>query len=164
MTKDDRVVPVKNYILLGIIILISIFLIYYFFLWYKAYEESKVNAPIMDKYLQVINYNELESYLLENENTVVYVSVVGDENVRNFEKKFKDTIVKNSLNDMLYMNISNELNSDMSLKYDLDKGKIPCILVFEGNKLLDYYYIDVNDYSLKKIRKYLTAMGVNDEY
>ena len=164
MNKDVRNVPIKNYILLGIIVLVSIFLIYYFFLWYKAYEESKINTPIMDKYLQVINYNELESYLLENENTIIYVSVVGDENIRSFEKKFKNIIVNNSLYDILYLNVSDELNSGVSLKYDLSSNKIPCILVFEGDRLLDYYYIDVDNYNLKKIRKYLVAMGVNDEY
>ena len=62
------------------------------------------------------------------------------------------------------MDISNEFASNLSLKYEIDYGKIPCILVFEGDKLIDYYYIDVNNYSLKKIRKYLVALGVNDEY
>ena len=164
MAKEDRVVPVKNYIYLSLIMLVSVFLVYYFFLWNKTYQESKINTAIMDKYLTVINYSELDSYLLENENTIVYVSVVGDESIRNFEKKFKNTIVKNSFSNMLYMDISNEFASNLSLKYEINSNKIPCILVFEGDKLIDYYYIDVNNYNLKKIRKYLVALGVNDEY
>lgn len=164
MAKSDGVVPVKNYFLLGVILLISIFLVYYFYLWFDTYEESKLNTPIMNDYLQVINYNELSSYLYENESTIVYVSVVGDEDIRDFEKKFKNTITKYSLkNKLLYMNVSDELNSGYLLDYDLDRSNVPCILVFEGNKLLDSYKINVNNYKMKKIRKYLVAMGIDDE-
>lgn len=163
MTKDVRVVPAKNYIFLGIIMLVSIFLIYYLFLWYKAYEDSKINTPVMNKYLQVINYNELSSYLLESDNTIIYVSVVGNENIRDFEKEFKNTVIKYSLNDILYMDVSDELNSGLSLDYDLSVNNIPCILVFEGDRLIDTYKIDVKNYNMKKIRKYLVALGDNDE-
>ena len=43
MKKDLREVPVKNYIFLGIIILVTILLLFYFYLWYLTYEESKLN-------------------------------------------------------------------------------------------------------------------------
>jgi len=164
MDKSEKKIPTKNYFLLGGIIVVSIFLVYYFYLWFQTYEESKLNVPIMNEYLQVINYNELSSYLLENESTTVYVSVVGDEDVRSFEKKFKNTITKYSLKDrMLYMDISEEINNGNSLNYGLGDNNLPCILSFEGDELIDTYEIDSNNYSIKKIRKYLLTMGVIDE-
>lgn len=164
MDKSEKKIPTKNYFLLGGIVMVSIFLVYYFYLWFQTYEESKLNVPIMNEYLQVINYNELSSYLLENESTTVYVSIVGDEDVRNFEKKFKNTITKYSLKDkMLYMDISNELSNGNHLNYGLNSESLPCILSFEGNELIDTYDIGGTDYNIKKIRKYLLTMGVIDE-
>ena len=97
MTSSKKVVPIKNYVLLGVIMVVSIFFVYYFYLWFLAYDESKLHTPIMDNYLRVINYNELDSYLVENESAVLYVSVLGEESTREFEEDFKSVILKYSL-------------------------------------------------------------------
>ena len=72
MLKKQKEVSVKNYIYLALIILVSLLLLFYFYLWHLTYEEGKLNNPIMDKYLQVINYNELSNYITENKEAYVY--------------------------------------------------------------------------------------------
>lgn len=91
MKNDElRKIPTKNYIILGMVILVTLFILYYFYMWVDVYKESKINIPIMDKYMTVINYNELDNYVVENPNTIVYVSVLEDDKIREFEKQFKN--------------------------------------------------------------------------
>ena len=107
---DDKLrkIPVKNYIILGGIIVVTLFILYYFYCWVDVYKESKINIPILDKYMMVINYNELDNYIVENPNTIVYVSVLENEEIRGFEKKLKNKYKSNSVNnEILYMNITN---------------------------------------------------------
>ena len=74
MNKDNlRVIPIKNYLILGIVIIVTLLLLYYFYMWIDAYNETKLNKPILDKYLEVINYNELDDYLIENQDTIIYI-------------------------------------------------------------------------------------------
>lgn len=102
----EKKIPLKNYIILAVTLIITVILVIYFYLWQKAYEESKKNTIIMDEYIQKINYNELSNYLIENKSTVIYSSVVGSQKTSNFEKKFVKVIQDNSLkNSILYLDL-----------------------------------------------------------
>ena len=89
-----RVVPKKNYLILGIILIVSFLLVYYLYMWVDVYNESKLNKPILDKYMEVINYNELDNYLVESPNAIIYVSVLENTEIRDFERKFKSILKK----------------------------------------------------------------------
>ena len=119
--EKERNIPLKNYIILGVVLILSVIVVIYFYMWNNAYEESKLNTTIMDKYLQVINYNELNNYLIENKDAVIYISVLEDQKIRNFERKFKSIIVNNSLNsDILYLDLTSELKNN-NTKKEIDK-------------------------------------------
>ncbi len=160
----DRKIPVKNYFYLGGILLISILLVFYFYLWFLAYEEGKLNIPIMDRYLQVINYNELDSYLTENKDAVIYTSVLENEEIRKFEINFKSLVMDNSLGGkILYLNVTDILHNNKKeaiTKYQINGnniGDVPCIMVFNDGKLIDIYNIKEHDYDLKKIKLFLES-------
>lgn len=169
MKNIKREVPVKNYIFLGIIILVTILLLFYFYLWYLTYEESKLNNQIMDRYLQVINYNELEDYIRENKNAYVYVSVLEDKPIRNFEIEFKSTIIDNSLKkEILYLDLteiySNKNKLDKANKeYNIDNkniSNVPCILVFKEGSLSKIYDIKENNYDIEQLEDFLSEEGL----
>lgn len=169
MSDKKREVPIKNYIYLGIIILVSILLIFYFYLWYLTYEESKLNNQIMDRYLQVINYNELEDYITENKNAIVYVSVLEKQDIRNFEKNFKNIIIKNSLKkEVLYLDITEVYNNKKEFnnaknKYNINNKNIsnlPCIMIFEEGNLTDIYDIKENNYDIDELEDFLEEEGI----
>ena len=96
--KKEKEIPFKNYIILAVILIFTILLVVYLFNWQSIYQKNKLQEPILDKYLMVINYNELDDYLVENKEAIVYVSVLNDEKIRMFENKFKNLIIKNDLN------------------------------------------------------------------
>ena len=97
MKEELRVIPKKNYFILGVVLLLTVLAVYYFYMWNKAYNESKINEPVLDKYMTVINYNELEDYLIENPDTIIYTSILEDKDIRSFENRFKNYIRNDKL-------------------------------------------------------------------
>ena len=173
MKNEIREVPVKNYVILSIVIFVTILLLFYFYLWYLTYEESKLNNQIMDRYLQVINYNEMDDYLIENKDAIIYVSVLENQKIRNFEIDFKETIIENSLKkEILYLDLTEIYNDKSELSKAKEKFKIndknisnvPCILVFEEGQLTEIYDIKEKDYDIEKIEEILKEEGlkIND--
>ena len=169
--KIEKVIPLKNYIYLSIVVLVSILLLFYFYLWYLTYEEGKLNNQIMDRYLQVINYNELEDYISENRDAYVYVSVLENQEIRDFEIDFKDVIVDNSLKrEILYLDLSDVYNNKSKLekakiKYNINNkniSNVPCILNFKNGKLNNIYDIKQNKYDVDKLEIFLTNEGLID--
>ena len=162
--KKDKTkkIPVKNYIYLSIIVIASIFIIFYLYRWYDTYRESKLNISIMNNYLSVINYNELDDYIIQNKNAIIYVSKLGDEKINKFEKSFKNMVVENDLrNSMLYLDVTNDNFDIVKEKLQINTS-LPCIVVYTNGKITDVYSITNNNYDMKKLNKYLNRIGATD--
>lgn len=161
--KEKKDIPFKNYIILSCILIISIISIIYFYMWYGEFKINKINTLVMDEYLNIINYNELETYLVENKNAVIYVSTLGNKE-RIFEKKFGVVINRYSLNSrILYLDLTeeyknNKLFTDIKNKYKLQKT--PCIVIFKNGLVDDVYSIYEHDYDLELLTSYLRIKGV----
>jgi hypothetical protein len=173
MKSDElRSVPVKNYIILGIVLVVTMLILYYFYMWVDVYKESKVNIPILDKYMTIINYNELDNYVVENPDTIVYVSVLENEEIREFEKKVKSKYKSKKINnDLLYMNITSELESDdiiddMVSKYSLNSlnvTNVPCVLLFRNGLLKSIYSVRDNGYDVDRFVIYINNIDLESE-
>ena len=159
-----REIPIKNYIILGVVLFITMLILYYFYCWVDVYKESKINIPIMDKYMSVINYNELDNYIVENPDTIIYVSVLEDEKIRGFEKEFKNKYKNKEIEtELLYMNITDDINDmdirdEMVSKYSinsLDMTDVPSMLVFNNGELSSIYSVRDNDYDIDRFVLYL---------
>lgn len=164
MKRDKlRSIPVKNYVYLGLIFLGTIFILYYIYLWHRTYQEGELNKSIMSDYLTVINYNEINDYIAENSNAVIYVSKLGDEQIIKFEKSFRNTIVDNNLKTViLYLDVTGESIDSYSTKFKIDDN-LPYIVVYTGGEVTDTYSIVDNEYSTKKLEKYLNRIGITDD-
>ena len=160
--SKERIIPPRNYLYLGLIIIVSIFLVLYILKWYETYTESKLYTGILNDYLQVINYNELDDYVIENKDAVIYVSILGNEEIRKFEKKFKSTIInKNLRNNILYLDITNEKQIKVKNKLQIEND-LPYLVVYTNGKITDTYSIPEQKYNIKKIVKYLNRIGATE--
>ena len=166
--KKEREIAFKNYIILALVLIITIIGVIYIFMWYSSKEKSKLKLPILDDYIMPINYNELNDYIVENKDAVIYTSVLNDVNIRLFENKFKNVIVKNNLNSsILYLDLTNEIKDNnvllkMEKKYGT-KVDIPSVMVFRDGVLTDVYNIKKDNYNIKKLEKYLEKeVVIND--
>lgn len=166
--KKEREIAFKNYIILALVLIITIIGVIYIFMWYSSKEKSKLELTILDDYIMPINYNELNDYIVENKDAVIYTSVLNDVNIRLFENKFKNVIVKNNLNSsILYLDLTNEIKDNnvllkMEKKYGT-KVDIPSVMVFRDGVLTDVYNIKEDNYNIKKLEKYLEKeVVIND--
>lgn len=166
--KKEREIAFKNYIILALVLIITIIGVIYIFMWYSSKEKSKLELPILDDYIMPINYNELNDYIVENKDAVIYISVLNDVNIRLFENKFKNVIIKNNLNSsILYLDLTNEIKDNnvllkMEKKYGT-KVDIPSVMVFRDGVLTDVYNIKEDNYNIKKLEKYLEKeVVIND--
>lgn len=156
-------IPKKNYFLLALVFLVTIALLYYFYMWYSAYDSHQTKTSVMEGYINVVNYNEINNCILENEKVYVYVSKTNDNNITTFEKEFKKDLSREHIkNKILYMNISSILNNNKNLKYGLSENTVPCILIFKNGNLESTYNIKENGYSSDKTIAFLISKGVND--
>lgn len=153
--KKEKEIPFKNYIILAVILIFTILLVVYLFNWQSIYQKNKLQEPILDKYLMVINYNELDDYLVENKEAIVYVSVLNDEKIKMFENKFKNLIIKNDLNNkVLYLNLTNE-SVEINKKYLSNLSEVPTLIIFDEGKVVESYSIKDNNYDIKAFKKFL---------
>lgn len=159
--REEKNIPFRNYVILSIVLILSIAIVIYFYMWYGEIESSRVNTPIIDNYLSVINYNELDDYLIENKDVIIYVSVLDDE-TRKFEKKFKNIVNEYLLNgNMLYLNLTEESKKSLnSFKDDYNITSLPCIITFRNGHLIDVYNIVDNDYDLDLLVSYFRIEGI----
>ena len=155
-------IPTKNYIYLFIILLGSILFLIYIYTWYETYNETRLKTSIMNNYLTVINYNELDNYISENQNAVIYVSVLGHEEINRFEKNLKNEVVNHNLrNSILYLDLTNEDIKQATQKLKIDEN-FPYLVVYTNGRITDTYSIVENDYSSKKLVKYLNRIGATE--
>ena len=159
--REEKQIPFKNYIILMVILILSIITIIYFYMWYGEIKENRIGTPIMNEYLNVINYNELDNYLIENKDVIIYVSVLNDD-TRKFEKKFKNIINSYSLNNsMLYLNLTDESNKNVNVfmeKYDI--LSLPCIIIFRNGKVYRIYEIANKKYDVELLISYFRIEGI----
>ena len=160
--ESTKQVPFKNYVYLFCILLGSLLLLFYIYIWYETYNENKLYTSIMNKYLTVINYNELDNYITETPNAILYVSVLGDKKINRFEEQFKNNISNSNLrNNILYLDITNEEKEEAMKKLNIDT-KLPYLVVYTNGKITDTYSIGKNNYSTKKTIKYLNRIGADE--
>lgn len=160
--EKDRIIPLKNYIYLFLILLGSILLLIYVYTWYETYNKNKLNTSIMNNYLTVINYNELDNYIIENKDAIIYVSILGNEKINRFEKSFKNIVINNNLKDkILYLDLTNENINNATNKLKINE-KFPYLVIYTNGNITDTYSINKNNYNTKKIEKYLNRIGAID--
>lgn len=168
----ERQIKFRNYIYLFLVLTVSIGVMVGFYVWYLSYKDNVLKTPIMQEYLYSINYNELDNYVMDNGYALIYVSVLEDEGIRNFEEKFKKYIKNNELsNKMLYLDLTevskdSNLYSELINKYRVKKksiGDVPCLLLFKEGKLDKIYPINEKKYNLSEITFFLEQEDVIDD-
>ncbi len=152
--KNERFVPIKNYVLAGVIVVVVILLAWYAFAWYKVVNENRistsylVNEKVISKELKL---EEVSSVFSEPLNEYfIYVSYTGSEDVYNMEKDIEGVINQYGINDKLYyLNVTDvkdeddfkkKINDTLGEVLDMN-GKevstVPTIIYCKDGKVVD---------------------------
>ena len=143
MAKKEKNIPIKNYIILGAIFVVSIAIIIYLCNWYKVYDEYQREVPVIRTHLSEITDGEIDSYLVENPTTTFYFCTASSFECRNYEKDFIKLIDdKNLSNYIIYVNLSKtDINKFLEQFNNKHKYKIkltdsyPALVTFEDSKI-----------------------------
>lgn len=122
----------KKMILLIVICIITLYGLYMALRLNEKRKEELLNTSEINEYLTEIKYEELQNYLVEQPNIVVYVSNSGEKTTDDFDKKIISVIRKYNLeNDIIYINIK-----DTNIVDPLYQNA-PVLIFYENNEVKD---------------------------
>ena len=154
-------IPLKNYFILILVILLTILAVFYMRDWYNTSKEFYAQNSVMTKVVREIKNDEISNYILENQKFILYVSSGRNTNIKSFEDEFKNLIQKMDLGEnVLYMNLDevdvsdfyNSLNSYASstkVKNQIVSSDASMYVFTDGK--LTMLLNNVNNYSIKRL-------------
>jgi hypothetical protein len=155
-------IPKKNYFILGIILIISCILVYYINTWYSLYQYEKRGSSPITTYMEIINYNEVENYIAENSDAIIYVSKSNNLKIRKFEEDNEKLFKKLELNyNILYMD-AKDVNKDLKIKYNVNE--YPTILFFKNKRLVNKYVLELDNINYSDMKSIIDySNGENND-
>ncbi len=139
--KENK--KIRNYIITIVLFIACCGVILYLRELYKVNEEANKKIPILQGYISEIYNEDLEHYILDNPNTIVYMCIANDDDCRTFEREFKKLLKTDKYNDRLvYLNLTdvdqNSFIDTFNSKYN-NKNKLtrkyPAFVLFEDGKI-----------------------------
>lgn len=163
----SRNVPLKNYLILTIISLITLLTVFYLVSWYNTSKEYYQNNSILVTFLSELKSDEITSYLIDNPQKVIYYAAGKDEKIKEFEKQFKKLIEEEEIkNDIIYVDASKEENSNfitnLNKIYDknIDSIYTPNLIYISEGKIKKIMYSSETEISKRDVRNFLIKCGI----
>lgn len=161
-------IPLKNYIVLCVIIVITVVFVFYVRSWYITNKEYYSKNSVIKDVTREINIDEISNYNLESPKFMLYVSSGANAEVKNFENRFKKFIGKMEISDdILYLN-TDSVNYDLysSLKNYAFNDKVSSLIseskaslyVFSEGKIVGVLN-NIDSYSDKHIQSFIKKWG-----
>lgn len=148
-----REIPKKNYI---IMIFITLSVVIVTIALGNAYNNREKKTSDIYSFLSEIKVNDLDTYLLENPNAIIYISDKYDLNNEKIEETIKKDITELNVKDYFVYLDTNDITEsflkNFNEKYDgnIDIDKIPMIVIISDGKVVNCYY-DIDTFKLTEI-------------
>ena len=162
-----REIPLKNYIILFIIVVFTISFVFYLRTWYNTSKEYYQNNSIMSEYLSELKISEIGSYLVDNPNSIIYYASAKDTNIKPFEKKFKKLLEEYEIkNEIIYIDASKEENKEIISKLNnisdkkISEVKIPNLISVKDGKIDKILYSDDSSINKRDVQNFLIKCGI----
>lgn len=154
-------IPLKNYFILGIILASSIFIVLYI---NKLYLSTKNNDNILNGFIKEIKTQEIDNYIIENPNFIIYLGYKNNDN-KSFEKKFKKLVTKYDLQkNIVFIDISQFNDEDFNkfCKKYADKllEKDSSLIIVDNQKVIDVLDITKGNNDIELVKMFFKKNGV----
>ena len=140
MTRVKEI-PKKNYYILTAIVLITLIISITACIVYNNQKKYENNIPVIRGKISEIEAKDIDEYLRENPNSLLYIGVASDNNSRSLEEELLALKEKKNL-DLLYVNISDLKNKkvfyeDFNRKYGngFELSNYPAFIVIKDGKV-----------------------------
>ena len=154
-------IPLKNYFILGIILASSIFIVLYI---NKLYLSTKNNDNILNGFIKEIKTQEIDNYIIENPNFIIYLGYKNNDN-KSFEKKYKKLVTKYDLQrDIVFIDI-NQFN-DVAFNEFCNKyagellNKDSSLIIIDNQKVIDVLDITKENSDIELVKMFFKKNGV----
>lgn len=148
-------IPMKNYIKVALLFIIVIAISFMLSNLYTRNKEHVKTIPILRGQIDEIKtVSELDNYIVENDNALIYIGVASDDNCRAIEKELINLLKKKELiKDVVYLNVSefedmDEFYADFNKKYGgkMKLSTYPSFVIFSEGKIFDMVSRSSNQY------------------
>lgn len=168
-----RNIPRKNYLIVVLMAIVVAALVLYLA---KLYTNSNIDQKhsLMSNYLSNVTIQELDNYLLENPNIIIYWADNEELSNNRLENDLKKYLIEHDLqrniifintHDLTVDEINNVadkyLNSELKNK-NIKLETIPNLLWVEDGKIVDVLYTYEQSMDMDNIKEYLENTGVNE--
>ena len=151
-----RYIPLKNYFLAALTIILVVSLSFYFYRWYKVYEEEQTRECYLTKTntitMEITKINDINTILTEAPSDYfIYVSYTRDKKVLDLERKLKKVIDKYGLNDSIYYinatksRRNNDYLNKINRALNINLTKLPAIIYIKDNNIDESNIIESKD-------------------
>ncbi len=144
---EKKQIPVKNYIILAIIIVSTVFITFHLAKKYNIEKDYYKEGSPLYKVLYELKIEELDNYLLENPNTVIYIVDGNYEETLVIDRVIKKIVLEKDLtNEIIVIDATNnmsivapKLNTILNekLKSNKDLLEQTNILIVKERKIVD---------------------------
>ena len=170
MKEKEKKITIKSYLILATIFILTIGLTVYLCKCYEVYSESMKEIPVIRGTLSEITSEELEHYIQENPNCVVYVCTASDPKCRDYEEKLKKLVKKQNLQEkIVYLNVSNTVQEDFIKSFnDIYKHKVeltvnyPAIILFEEKEISSILQEKEGELSITKTKNFIELNDIGE--
>lgn len=167
MSTNKRNIPVKNYFILCLIVLITVLIVIYSCAWYKQYKDSKEVTPIITSSIREVKEDNLDIVIKERDVAIMYMCTTSETVCRSFEKKFSKYIQDNNLgDDIMYLNLGYDTDENNLLEKVYENYKsdtlvkkvhdYPTLVIFKDGKIVDVLSSSAkNQITMNKVSEFL---------
>ena len=167
-----RKIPMKNYVVFGMLVIVTLAIVYGVRKIYldKIEYEKSTNETL--NILSSVNEDELATYLVENRDIILYMSSSGDDSIKSFENELRKYVLNHQLSqDIIYLNtrnVSDAFFTNFKDKYfasnlkesDIEVVKQPNMFLVENGKIVSVMYNSKHSISIDDVKKFIGAQEV----
>lgn len=158
-------VPLKNYVILGILLIFSVIIVLIINNWLSSMNEQEKEKSIVAEIIHEIKTDDIDDYMLENPDFIIYMASKDNCTNISFEKKFKNFLIDNDLEkETVFINldeIDTKTYSQFIQKY-YGGSNMPVftnsIIIVEEQKVRDI--LNSEKFKIEEVKKFLKDNGV----
>ncbi len=162
-------IPKKNYKIYSMIVFFTVLISLIIFVAYNKHKEYVNSIPILRGIVSELDVNEIDDFLKENNNIILYMGVATDENSRELETSLIRLRDRRNI-DFVYLNLT-DVKDKMSFldsfndKYSVGAKvkKYPAFIIIKDCKIVDLVQKEDRDLYVGDIEHLLDMYEIDGE-
>ncbi len=168
----NRKIPGRNYLILILLFIITIGGAISFYIVYSNASNEELKIPVLRDKVAEIKTGDVDVFLSENPDALIYVGVANDENSRKLEKDLIDLIDRKQI-ELVYVNLTDltekertDFYKSMNDNYSSGEKKLsnyPAFIIIKNQKIYDLVQRNSHDLYLGDVEQLLDIYEIGEK-